>query len=267
MTNEIEESLKEQIKQRLLDPLIGIIIISTALYNWKLILILILDSKPIIERLNYIENIYFLNFCSYLNHFGIPLLISIFWFFLYPILRHYTSMYYTSNYLKTEKMKADLANNANNIPRLELLEKANNKLQSIEPYLIKFYKMNKEGNASYNILKCEAAEIGSWVNDNGFIGKLAYQTKEKSIWANGIVFEKMDNGYVLIQTTGTVSWDIVGAFTKKIPTEVSDYYLSTEPGKMEQERSKIRKEYQTLGTTTIEGNEVTFKLDLKVTPL
>lgn len=264
MTNEIQDSIKDQIKQRLLDPLIGIIILSTISYNWKLISILLFDSKPIIERISYIENVFFSTKETYLYHFGFPLLFSTIWFLLYPYIRHFSSIYYTWSLLRTEKTKRDISNRINNMSRLEYLEEINQKLQSIEQPLIRFYQLNKGDQNSYIIIKCNSAEIGDWINNNDNIGKLAFQNKDKTIWANGIVVEKFLNGYVLVQTTGELPWAIAGISIGKTPSGPLDYFLSSQPGKMTLEKINPKRESQLLGSSYINSENVFFKINLRV---
>ncbi|TGM74411.1 hypothetical protein EHR01_10525 [Leptospira mtsangambouensis] len=264
MTNEIQDSIKDQIKQRLLDPLIGIIILSTISYNWKLISILLFDQKPIIERINYIESVFFSKPEDYLFHFGFPLLFSTIWFLLYPYLRHFTSIYYTWSFLRTEKTKRDITNRINNMSRLDFLEEIYQKLQSIEQPLIRFYQLNKGDQNTYIIIKCNSAEIGDWISNSENIGKLAFQNKDKTIWATGIVVEKFLNGYVLVQTSGELPWAIAGISIGKTPSGPLDYFLSSYPGKMTLEKANSNRESQLVGSSFINSENVFFKINLRV---
>lgn len=101
MIKEATNSLKAVLYERINSPIWGTLIISFACFNWESLLILVKDQSPIIERIKYIKETYFVidgSVCYYRLY--IPIIVTILILFLIPWIQNQYFVYTES--LKTK---------------------------------------------------------------------------------------------------------------------------------------------------------------------
>ncbi len=230
---DLARSALDQLGRRILDPFAGLYLSILATWNWKPIAILLFDERPIVARINYVENAYLADVASCFLRFLVPLAITLFLFFVYPRIRAFFVLYHEERALVLRRKKEDLAAMPEAEPRLIALEKDRRKLAVVESEYFRLYldtvPSNRSG--SFKIYHCESAEHGQFVNIVGNSCRIALWESRPLQPPDGIVIRKFHDGFVLVQTQGTIDWDIFYD-SQTAPSEPSTEYFLDRSGFM-----------------------------------
>ncbi|MCW7475547.1 hypothetical protein [Leptospira levettii] len=263
--NNNQSSMLGQIKDRITDPFLSNFLICFAIYNWKVLFVLLMESKSAIDRISYIEQHYYPDFSSIFEKIGTPFLISLLWFFIFPHIKRHIVSYHTKRKMEIEKGRFDIENDLKYSSRLSELERKEIRLISVEEFLIRKYKELKHYQQNnYRICKCKDVELGDWIHVSKDLerGSLAFLNKDFTNPATGVVVELLQNDYVLIQVAGLVMAREIGISDVTRKKGNVKLYLSNEPGKYQVGSIADFPINQRLGTFSGEADNSIFSISL-----
>ncbi|TGM89555.1 hypothetical protein [Leptospira licerasiae] len=238
------------LRNRLKDPLLGSYTISFLFWNWKPILILVLDTRPIVNRIDYISSTYFGDIISKSISFGAPFLVSLFSVYVYPFIREKVVEFTESRILSLKKIIKDISSSLDYEDNMKKLSNDRKRLAEVDTLINDLYNKNR-GLLEYGtfyFVYCTDGEVGDCVRLDGKSAKLAvYVEFGDSVLANGVIVEKRSNGFVTVQTSGQINWHYLQNVFKKPKESGQKFYLGNNPGEMTSKRAVHRKN-QLIGT-------------------
>ncbi|TGM41710.1 hypothetical protein EHQ92_18095 [Leptospira biflexa] len=255
----------EIILGRFTDPFISTYITSWIIWNWKIIFLLFFDDKTASALLKYIDETYFTTGFHYAQVFGIPFIITIFWFYVFPCFKKHFVAYATTHRNKIEKRRLDIENDLAFATDLAILQRRASLVWPIEKFAIEMFTQLNKLDGQFEIRKCAGANVGDWVsiNNEREFARLAYLNNDKTFLASGIVVATLEVDLVLIQRTGTVNAYSVGVSQTIKNRGKFDLYLSDSPGKFSFQKSDTHRYNQILCSFSGEGDNDFFSIELR----
>ncbi len=263
MKNAIE-SASEVFKTRMNDPFIGTIIITSMIWNWKPIFILLFDNRSVLDRIDLIEKVYWAGLFNISYASLPPLVITLLWYFGYPHISRRLVKYHDEQKLKTEKIRVDLANKEKYKTQLENLQLIERKEDSIEreykAIILKTLMNESDNKPNIQIIHCNFADLGDWVGIEGQRGILAVSSEREKVSASGVVVKNLINGFVIVQTSGLVHKEVFANYIKESDLSPRNYFITESRGKML--NAEETKYAQSVGAFVKFNNDLYFKISI-----